>query len=44
MSSKPRGFGVSGKVFPSEGLEGLSTIGDSLSRGMFLVGEAKGIS
>jgi hypothetical protein len=44
MSSEAMGFGVSGKVFPADGLRSLSTFGDSLSGGMFFAGEDKGIS
>jgi hypothetical protein len=44
MSSEPKGFSISGKVFPAKGLGGLSTLWDSLLGGMFFVGEAKGIS
>jgi hypothetical protein len=44
MSSKPRKFGISGMVFPAEGLEGLSTFGDSLSSEILFAGEVEGIS
>jgi hypothetical protein len=44
MFSEPWGFGVSRRVFPAEGLGGLSTFGDSLSSKMFFTGEAEGIS
>jgi hypothetical protein len=44
MFSGPRGFDISGKVFPAKGLGGLSTFGDLLSGGRFFAGEAKGIS
>jgi hypothetical protein len=37
-------FDVFVKVFPIDGLGGLSTIGDSLSGARFFVGEAKRIS
>jgi hypothetical protein len=42
--SEPDGFDISGRVFLAEGLEGLSTFGDSLSGEIFFAGEAKGIS
>jgi hypothetical protein len=44
MSFEAGGFSVSGKVFPAEGLRGLSTFGDALSGAMFYAGEAEGIS
>jgi hypothetical protein len=44
MSSKPGGFGVSRKVFPTEGLRGLSTFGDLLLSAMFFAGEGEQIS
>jgi hypothetical protein len=44
MSFEAGGFGVSGKVFPAEGLGGLSTFGDSLLGTMFYAREAEGIS
>jgi hypothetical protein len=36
-SSGSGGFDTSGVDFPAEGLEGLSTVGDSLSTGTFFV-------
>jgi hypothetical protein len=42
--SGPRGFSISGKVFPAEGLGGLSTFGNSLSGGRFFACEAEWIS
>jgi hypothetical protein len=44
VSSGPRGFDISGKVLPAEGLRGKSTFGDSLSGEMFFAGEAEEIS
>jgi hypothetical protein len=44
MSFEAGGFSVSGKVFPAEGLKGLSTFGDALLGAMFYAGEAEGIS
>jgi hypothetical protein len=44
VSYEPRGFSISGRVFPVEGLGGLSTLGDSLFSEMLFVGEAEGIS
>jgi hypothetical protein len=43
MSSEPGRFGVSGMVFPEEGLGGLSTFGDSLLVGISFAGEDEGI-
>jgi hypothetical protein len=44
MFSGPRGFDISGKVFPAKGLGGLSTFGDLLLGGRFFAGEVEGIS
>jgi hypothetical protein len=44
VSSGPRGFDMSRKVFPVEGLGGLSAFGDSLSVGWFFAYEAEWIS
>jgi hypothetical protein len=44
VSSGLGAFDITEKVFPAEGLRGLSTFGDSLSGEMFFAGEAKGIS
>jgi hypothetical protein len=44
VSSGPRGFDMSGKVFPAEGSGGLSNFGDSLLVTRFFVYEAELIS
>jgi hypothetical protein len=42
--SRPMRFDISGKLFPTEGLGGLSTFGDSLSGARFFTGETEWIS
>jgi hypothetical protein len=44
VSSEPGGFDISRKVFPAEGLRGLSTFGDSLLDARFFACETEWIS
>jgi hypothetical protein len=44
LSSGPEGFNISRRVFPVEGLGGLSTFGDSLSGTRFFTCAAEWIS